>query len=112
MKSSEFPPETVFVRIERLCDQWGRNAPPLPADARHLLRKLAKEIVLEAAGLCDLRAQPEDKSMSVRNEARKCGDAIRFFLLCAEDETICLHCDGAGCPRCNHEGIRKQGGKR
>lgn len=99
----------ALSRVDRLCDQWERNAGPLPPDARHLLRRLAKRIALDAAKVCEWRAQPEAKSMSLRNEARKCADAVRFFLLCDEGETVCLKCDGEGCERCGHRGIRKQG---
>lgn len=112
-------PENVYDRVERLCDQWERVAaepgvsrcPPLPPDARHLLRQLARRIVLDAAGLCDLRARPEDKSMSVRNEATKCGSAVRHFLLCRDGEHVCYHCDGAGCRHCRMAGVVRYPGE-
>lgn len=97
----------VFDRVERLCDQWERNAGPLPPDARHLLRKMVRRVVLDAARLCDLRGQPGDKNMSLRNEARKCADAVRFFLLAGENETVCIPCDGEGCRHCSQSGIRR-----
>jgi hypothetical protein len=100
-------PENVFDRVGRLCDQWERQAGPLPPDARHLLCRMARAIVLDAAGVCDLRAAPEAKPFWQRNEASKCGYAVRHYLLCRDGESVCLHCEGAGCRRCLHRGVRR-----
>lgn len=95
----------AFDEVERLCSQWERTAKKLPPDARHLLRKLAKQIVLEAADVCDRRAV--GRPIPTGNEAKKCASSIRHFLLCKEGESICLHCDGAGCERCEQTGIKQ-----
>ena len=97
---------TVFERVEKLCDQWERTAGPLPPDARHLLRKLARQIVLDAAALC--RGRSLGRPLGVKNEAIKCADTVTHFLLCRDGEAVCLKCDGAGCPACGHQGVRKQ----
>lgn len=67
---------------------------------REALRRLAREVVLDAAALCDMRAAVPDRTMTVRNEATKCASAVRHWLLCREDERICYYCDGAGCTQC------------
>jgi hypothetical protein len=46
----------VFDEVENLCSQWETTAGNLPPDARHLLKKLAKMIVLEAGRVCDAMA--------------------------------------------------------
>lgn len=97
----------VFEEVTRLCDQWERQSGPLPPDARHQLCQLVRRIVLKAARCCARRAEPEDKSMSTRNEARKCASAVRHYLLCKEGESVCLHCDGEGCPYCHMKGVRR-----
>ncbi len=101
----------VFARVDVLCDQWERCGVPVPLDTRHLLCKMVKRIVLDAAKVCDGRAKPEDKSWATRGEARKCADAVRFFLLAKEGESVCLRCDGEGCVWCGQKGIRKLGEK-
>jgi hypothetical protein len=106
MSEEELRDLNVFARVELLCDQWELTAcRALPPDARHLLRKLARRIALDAGRLCDLRAEPEAKSMAVRSEARKCAASVRHYLLCGDRETVCLHCDGEGCRKCNQSGI-------
>ena len=97
----------ALEKIDRLCDQWEKNSPPLPPDARHLLLKVAKEIVLDCARICDQRASVTDRSVSVRNEATKCGAQIRHVMLCHPNESICLYCDGDGCDRCGHKGTKE-----
>ena len=52
-------PENVFERVARLCDQWERQAGPLPPDARHLLAKMARAIVLDAAGVTAVRIKED-----------------------------------------------------
>lgn len=101
------PVVNAFVQINQLCDQWERTAPPLPPDARHLLHKVAKEIVLDCARVCDRRASVDERSISIRNEATKCGAQIRHALLCHPNESVCLYCDGDGCARCCHKGIKE-----
>jgi hypothetical protein len=96
---------TALERAERLCGQWQRTAPPLPPDALHLLKRLAWRIVLDAALPCGARASVKARPMSVRNEATECGVAIRHHLLCAEGESVCLRCDGEGCPVCHQIGV-------
>lgn len=101
------PLMNAFERIEILCNQWERTAPPLPTDARHLLTKLAKEIVLDCAAQCDNRGRPADKNIAIRQEAKKCADQIRWAMLCKDGESVCLHCDGKGCQTCEQTGIRR-----
>ncbi len=103
-------PENVYDRAERLCEQWERTA-SLPPDARHLLRKLVRGVVLDAARLCDLRAKPEEKPEVVRSEAIKCASSVRHGLLCRAGERCCYHCDGAGCRSCGMRGVVPEGGR-
>lgn len=103
---------TAFQRVDKLCDQWERTAGPLPPDARHLLRKLAKELVLDCAKQCDgradgrIRGDGAGRHMVVNGEARKCADQVRHNMLCGEGESVCISCDGEGCNRCNRIGIK------
>jgi hypothetical protein len=98
-------PEDVFARADRLCGQWERNAGPLPPDARHLSKRLLRRVVLDAARVCERRAAIEAKPMSVRNEASKCASAVRHWLLCGENQQVCVPCDGEGCRRCRWAGV-------
>ena len=95
--------DTAFEEVNRLCDQWERAA-PLPPDARHLLHKLVKRLVMQAAQVCVDRANVGAFVMA-QSEARKCADSIRHHLLCGESEYVCYSCDGAGCGKCR-DGIR------
>lgn len=97
----------VFNRVKRLCDNWEANSPPLPPDARHLLRRMARAIVLDAAALCAARASQEGKPWSKRCEANTCAGVIRHFLLCEEGESVCPRCDCVGRVHCNHEGVKR-----
>lgn len=96
----------AYDRIEQLCDQWESNASPLPPDARHLLRKVVRQVVLDAAAACDRRASVAERPIMIRSEATKCGAQIRHELLCQEGESVCLLCDGDGCPHCD-DGIKR-----
>lgn len=97
----------IFDEVNRLCDQWERTAGHLPPDARHLLTKLAREIVLHAAGVCKSRGSVEERTIGIRNEANKCAAGICHALLCHHGvEECCLNCDGGGCERCDQRGIR------
>ena len=93
----------VFDEVNRLCNQWERKAGPLPPDACHLLRKLVRTIVLQAAAVC--RGRSLGRAMVVAQEAKKCADQVAHELLCNEGERICYHCDGYGCPGCGQRGI-------
>ncbi len=95
---------TVFEVVEHLMDQWERRF-PVPADARLLLKKIVREIVLDAAHVCEMRAESYS-DISRAQVAQKCADGIRHILLCAEGESVCLRCDGVGCERCEYTGIK------
>lgn len=95
---------TVFARIEVLLGQWERAA-PLPPYARHLLRKLARRIVLDAAAVCRARSL-SDRPQARKNEAVCCADQLTHALLCGEGQSVCLKCDGEGCRACAWAGVR------
>lgn len=117
--------EAVYAalpEIEAEAGQRGQNAQDSDAEMEHLLvaasevvESILKRVVFQAAEICERRAIPEDKGMSLRNEASKCADSIRHFLLCDDGENVCMWCDGTGvvngraggvCFHCNGKGIR------
>lgn len=98
----------IFDEVNSLCDQWERNTGPLPDDARHLITKLARSIVIEAGRICEARGSVETRSIPIRNEAKKCAGQLRHGLLCHHGfEECCILCDGAGCRRCEQTGLKK-----
>lgn len=97
--------DTIEDRVDRLLSQWERNSPPVPPDARAILVTLLRHVVLDAAKACEMRGQPEEKPMHLRAEAVKCAAAVRHYLLCRDNEYVCIHCDGRRCEKCNQRGV-------
>lgn len=91
-------------RLQYIRDWSKSNSEPLHC---HAMRELLEIIDAstasyetgfdEAAKLaiecCERRAAPEDKSMSLRQEAKKCASAIEWYLL---ETDPCPYCEGSG----------------
>lgn len=87
----------AFDRADELVRNLG-----LPGFHREAIRAFAKQVVLDAAKVCEQRASANPvKIQTALNEARKCAGQIRHNLLCRGTQSICLHCDGEGCEKCD-----------
>lgn len=95
-------PRNVYDRVSELCDQ-------LPTDTWNWLEpvlvQMAHEIVLDAAAVCDERANVNNRQMVARCAASLCAVTIRQELLCRDGEMLCAGCTGKGCAACSGRGV-------
>jgi len=103
------PVSGALDQAERLLDSWAVEGFPLSVAMQASLRRLVRRVVLDAARVCRARSQAA-AALSARIEAGKCADAVAHCLLCAPGESVCLACDGAGCPGCKGAGVVRQEG--
>lgn len=68
----------VYDRLDAVCEQMRHSG---PTTAREMLNRMVRDIVLDAAAVCELRSADEAKSVASRSEAIACAAEIRHRLL-------------------------------